>query len=456
MRDERGAARRRVAAITGASLLVAAIVWAGGTPGALAKSKPPKPVPAWYMTATTVTDLVRQAKHSACVFAKEQPKSPRVMLFDFGAASKYPDGKFGATLREIRRFRNSGILKALEAASRAYHRCHRKGSATITYGNTNSIAGHMSKADSLEAGLNQSLTVRRLHKFQRSQHHYRHQSAAAAGDIEPGFGLPGVSKALVDGANGGATYYDFGNAGGCPGQPGSQGCYNGWDLQDLGEVSMGGRSLPLPEVYRPYEATQWERVQRHWEGKYFFAGVTAAPNEPLAPAESWRTLKRRAGRVGRELVSIRDTGSNRSAARRGEGGGVALGGPMTGTIGAHLVSGPQGFFSTSAIYPAQNGWVASDHRRFVAVEAGADPIHPSTGVLGVFRQSYVDVTQSERLIKVPGAGALRLTGASGGRGRAAPYGPSATLRFTGERGVSGTLDVSAGSVTVDSNSTGGA
>ena len=41
---------------------------------------------------------------------------------------------------------------------------------------------------------------------------------------------------------------------------------------------------------------------------------------------------------------------------------------MTGTIGAHLVRSPQGFFSTSAIYPIRNGWVASDHRRFVAVE----------------------------------------------------------------------------------------
>src|SRR3954453_6617457 len=170
------------AAITAASLLAAALA-AAGAPGARASSKPPKPVPAWYMTATDVTDLVLQAKHTACAFAKEQPRSPRVMLFDFGAARKYPDGTFGATLREIRRFRNAGILKALQAASRAYPRCHRKGSATIAYGNTNSIAGHMSKADSREAGLHQALTVRRLRKFQRSEHHYRHQSGAAAGDI---------------------------------------------------------------------------------------------------------------------------------------------------------------------------------------------------------------------------------------------------------------------------------
>src|SRR3954452_24163761 len=218
---------------------------------------------------------------------------------------------------------------------------------------------------------------------------------------------------------------------------------------------MGNRYVPLPVIYWRYQGSRWAKVQRNWGGKYFFAGVTAAPTEPLSPAQSWTTLKRRADRVHRELVSIRDAGSSRSAARPGEGGGGALGGPMTGTISARLVPGPQGFFSTSAIYPIRTGWVAADHRRFVAVEAGADPIHPSTGVLGVFRQSYVDVTQTERLIKVPGAGALRLTGASGGRGRAAPGGPSEILGFTGERGVSGTLDVSAGSVSVDSTSTGG-
>src|SRR3954453_16230761 len=190
MGDERSGRRRRVAAITGASLLVVAMVWVAGTPGAQASSKPPKPVPAWYMTATNVPDLVREAKHRACLFAKHQPKRTRVMLFDFGDARQYRDGTFGAALREIRRFRNAGILKALEAASRAYHRCHRRGSATITYGNTNSIAGYMSKADSREAGLHQALTVRELREFQTSKHHYRHQSAAAAGDIEPAFGFP--------------------------------------------------------------------------------------------------------------------------------------------------------------------------------------------------------------------------------------------------------------------------
>ena len=450
MRDRRSAGQRRrtIRAAAAACLLVAALI--GGLAPAEAKVRPPRVVPAWYMTATNVKDLVSQATHNACVFAKRQPKAPRLMLLDFGAARKYRDGTFGASLREIRRFRNAGILKALKAASRSYHRCHRKGAATIAYGNTNSIPDYMSKADAREAGQHQALTVTRLHRFQKKDHHYRHQAAAAAGDIEPGFGFPGVTKALVGGANGGVPYYDFGNAGGCPGQPGSQGCYNGWDLGDLGEVSIGGRSLPLPEIYRPYEASQWARVQRQWHGPYAFAGVTGAPIEPLSPAQGWRLLKRSADHVGRELVSIRNTGSRQATAGRDRSApSRTLGAPMTGTIPAHLAPGSEGFFSTSLIYPVRNAWVASDHRRFVAVEAGADPVDPSTGVIGIFRQDYVHVSQTQRLIRVPDAGALRITAAPAGR-RAALTHVGTTLHFTGENGASGTLDLEGGRVEVDS------
>jgi hypothetical protein len=455
-RERRGArSRSRVAASTAVALLLAGL-WAFGAVTADAKVRPPKPVPAWYMTAGNVTDLARQAKHSACEFAKRQPKSPRLLLLDFGAAQKYRDGTFGASLRGVRRFRNGGILKSLKAAARSYHRCHRKGSVTIAYGNTNSIPGYMSKTDAREAGLHQALTVKRLIRFQKKERHYRHQSAASAGDIEPGFGFPGVSKALVEGANGGTPYYDFGNAGGCPGQPGSQGCYNGWDVGDLGEVSVDGRSLALPEIYRSYEATQWARVQRQWPGNYAFEGVTGSPIEPLTPSQGWTMLKRRADHVGREVITIRNAGSRASGGGTEAARGPTLGGPMTGMIPPHLVPGPEPFFSTSLVYPVRNAWVASDHRHFIAVEAGADPVHPSTGVLGIFRQNYVRVSQSQRVVRVPGAGPLRLRHTSGGSGRAALRNPAAAVRFSGEKGVSGTLDLKTetGRVTMDSGSGG--
>lgn len=436
------------------TLALVIVAWALDAGRAPAKTRPPKAVPAWYMTASTTADLARQAKHSACVFARRQPKGSRLMLLDFGAARKYPDGTFGASLRKIRRFRNGAILDALEKAAKKYKRCHRRGSAAIAYGNTNAMPGYMSKADAHEAGVRQALTVKHLRRFQHDRHHYRHQSAAAAGDIEPGFGLPGVSKALVAGANR-TTYYDFGNAGGCPGQPGSQGCYNGWDLGDLGEVSMGGHSLPLPEVYRPYEAVQWARVQRRWDGRYFFAGVTGAPTEPLSPARGWKELKRKADHVHRELVSIRNSGSRsrgaggRSRAGEPPGGAEARGSRMAGTTPAHLVANPEGFFSTTLIYPLRSEWVAADHRQFTAVDAGADPVHPSTGVLGVFHQNYVRVTQSQRLIRVPGAGALELTAAPARPARAALDEGATALRFTGENGITGTLDPADATVRVD-------
>jgi hypothetical protein len=406
------------------------------------------------MTGANVTDLARQAEHTACVFAKRQPKSPRLMLFDFGAAQKYRDGTFGASLRGIRRFRNGGILKALKTAARTYHRCHRKGSVQIAYGNTNSIPRYMSKADAREAGLHQALTVQRLERFQKKERHYRHQSAASAGDVEPGFGFPGVSKALVEGASSSTPYYDFGNAGGCPGQPGSQGCYNGWDLGDLGEVSVAGRSQALPEIYRAYEATQWAKVQRKWPGDYAFAGVTGSPIEPLTPSQGWLTLKRRADHVGREVVTIRNAGSPKASQSGAKRRGATLGGPMTGTIAPRLVQSPEPFFSTSLIHPIRDGWIAADHRRFIAVEAGADPVHPSTGVLGIFRQNYLRVSQTQRVVTVPGAGALRLTRAPEGGARAALTSPASALRFTSERGVTGTLDLETGRVAVGSTSGG--
>jgi hypothetical protein len=444
----------RAAALAAVMPAVIGLMWVTSTYGATAKLRAPKAVPAWYMTAANSTDLVHQAKHSACVFAKRQPKGSRLMLFDFGAAMKYPDGTFGASLREIRRFRNGAILEALKKAAKKYNRCHRRGSATIAYGNTNAMPGYMSKADAHEAGVKQALTVKQLHKFQHGQHHYRYESAAAGGDIEPGFGYPGVSKALVSGANR-TTYYDFGNAGGCPGQPGAQGCYNGWDLGDLGEVSVGGHSRSLPEIYRPYEAVQWARVQGRWDGRYAFAGVTGAPIEPLSPAQGWKELKRTADHVHRELVSIRNAGS-RSGATAQQGGSASrrLGAPMTESTPAHLVADPEGFFSTSLIYPLHNEWVAADRRHFTAVDAGADPIDPTTGVLGVFHQNYVTVTQTQRTIRLPGTGALTLTEAPTGSARAAIGGRAEPLRFTSESGATGTLDPDDATVTVDSLSGG--
>jgi hypothetical protein len=447
-----------VAAVrAGASIIALCVAGACAVGAGSAAAKPPKAVPAWYMTATNVDDLRRQARHNACAFAKHQSGGSRVMLLDFGAAREYSDGSFGADLRKVHRFRNTAILKALQNAATSYKKCHVRGSATIAYGNTNTMSRDMGIADARAAGLHQAATVRRLARYMHGTLNYERESAASAGDIEPGWNFPAVSKALVHGANANTRYYDFGNAGGCPGQPGAQGCHNGWDIADLGQVSMGKRSLPLPEIYQPYEAEQWARIQRHWRGNYYFAGVTTAPGVALAPAQSWKALKARAKHVHREIVSIGSSSSS-GGSKRGRPGSAPdgapphrapLGGPMEAIIPARLRDDPEPFFSTGLIYPLSNQWVTADHRRFTAVEAGADPTDPSTGVLGILRQNYIHITQREELVRVPHAGALRLTGTPLGAKAAATAQRSGELGFAGENGITGTLHLEAETVTIN-------
>jgi hypothetical protein len=119
-----------------------------------------------------------------------------------------------------------------------------------------------------------------------------------------------------------------------------------------------------------------------------------------------------------------------------------------------VVADPDGFFSTSLIYPLRNEWVAADRRRFIAVDAGADPIDPTTGVLGVFRQNYLRVSQTQRVIEVPGTGPLELTGAPTGSAKAALGDPATSLRFKSESGVTGTLDLESATVTLDRSTEG--
>jgi hypothetical protein len=127
--------------------------------------------------------------------------------------------------------------------------------------------------------------------------------------------------------------------------------------------------------------------------------------------------------------------------------------PATGTRPAAIVpDGPGPFFSSDTIWPIRNGWEASDHRTYTGVDAGVNPADHSVGELGIFRQDFVKVTQSQKVVDVPGAGALKITHA--------PLGPAAStwaqergdLRFVGTRGVRGTLHLSDDNVTIERRS----
>jgi hypothetical protein len=124
--------------------------------------------------------------------------------------------------------------------------------------------------------------------------------------------------------------------------------------------------------------------------------------------------------------------------------------PATSIQAAEIVpGGPGPFFSSDTIYPVTNGWQAGDHHTYTAVDAGANPANPTMGELGVFRQDHVRVTQSQKVVNVPGAGTIRIVKAPEGRAVATSAQRNGQLEFVGSRGVRGILHLSDNSVTIE-------
>ncbi len=279
------------------------------------KASAPRPVPAWFMTARGRGDLRRQARNDACAFARRQPNRTRVLLMDFGKADKH-DGQFGARLRTGPHFSNQEILDALKAAANAYRsdgRCYSRGSVRITYGNTNNMSNWMSRRKVRKAGRRQAMMSNRLAKYARRMgRQYRHTGVAVAGDIEPQWNQPRVSKSLVRGATAhkrGGLYFNYGAASECP--PEGPACANNWSVRNLGQVSYGGVKRPLPEIYRPVHVKQWTNVRRRWNNQHHhhhfcFYGTTATPGFPLSTREGWAELAANNRCVKDELVNIRE------------------------------------------------------------------------------------------------------------------------------------------------------
>ncbi len=278
------------------------------------KRTAPKPVPAWYMTARSVRDLRLQARNDACAFARRQPNRTRVLLMDFGKADQH-DGSFGAQLRTGPHFSNHAILRALKAAADRYRsdgKCYSRGSVRITYGNTNNMPPSLSRPTVRRAGRHQAMVAKRLLRYQRRHGSgYRYQGVSVAGDIEPQWNKPRVTKGLVHGATRkgrGGLYFNYGAASQCP--PETSACANNWSLKNLGQVSYGGVKRPLPEIYRPVHVKQWTKVRRRWNnqhpGHYCFYGATATPGFPLEAGEGWSRLAASNGCVQDELVKIQE------------------------------------------------------------------------------------------------------------------------------------------------------
>jgi hypothetical protein len=130
------------------------------------------------------------------------------------------------------------------------------------------------------------------------------------------------------------------------------------------------------------------------------------------------------------------------------------GSPMHRTYPGRILSheaATNGPVQPAELWPVSNGWQISDHRRFTAVYAGANPERRSTGRLVVFRQNFVHVTQTSDRVDVPNSGPLTITSAPQGKAAQTEAQRDGTLEFKGANGVTGTLHLSDDSVTLHSS-----
>lgn len=291
-------------AVVGAVALAAFGAGLGGA-GA-ASQKPPKEVPAFYLTARSTDDLNRQAEAIGRKFAADQGPGHSVLVLDFGAARKKGDD-YGAALRGGTFFSNDDIGNALNAAAKGLKEASKRGSTTIVYVNSNADLGDPEEDEDYtpftediakEAGEDQAKTA-------ASVEAYAHQSMGIGGDIEPGLqgtAEPDVPIAMVEAAveaGDGLPYYDVGTA-----PCGDTECFGKWTVKDLCSVTSGQGRHPLPEVYFSYQATDWGHVAKGC-GIKEWAGASSSSLGDLSPAQSWKELgKRTSASVGPLLVKF--------------------------------------------------------------------------------------------------------------------------------------------------------
>jgi hypothetical protein len=293
------------AVVAGVSAAVVALIATGALGGANAASpKPPPAAPAYYLTASSVADLSRQAEAIGKKFASDQKGGHAVLVLDFGAA-RLKGSDHGTALRGGTFFTNGQIESALDAAGKGYSDAHRSGSVTIVYANSNADLGNPVSGEGYtafteklasEAGREQAVTAKNATK-------YANVDYAVGGDIEPGLtgtAEPDVTIAMVEAAvkeGGGMPYYDVGTA-----PCGTAECFGKWTVGDLCKVVSGAGRHPLPEVYFAYQATDWGHVRKGCDLKEF-AGASASGIGDLSPAETWKTLRKKSGAdVGQVLV----------------------------------------------------------------------------------------------------------------------------------------------------------
>jgi hypothetical protein len=109
-------------------------------------------------------------------------------------------------------------------------------------------------------------------------------------------------------------------------------------------------------------------------------------------------------------------------------------------IPAHMLDADVPIPISPQVLEPGNAWLVSNSATLVAVYAGADPRDPTNGRFVILRQNLVAGVQTQKIVDVPGAGALAISDAPRGaavvtsaqRGR---------LAFRGSTGKAGVLDL---------------
>jgi len=109
-------------------------------------------------------------------------------------------------------------------------------------------------------------------------------------------------------------------------------------------------------------------------------------------------------------------------------------------IPAHMLDADVPVPISPQVLEPGNAWLVSNAATLVAVYAGADPRDPSKGRFVIVRQNLVAGVQTQRVVDVPGAGALAITDAPKGDA-VATSAQRGRLAFRGAAGKSGVLDL---------------
>jgi hypothetical protein len=111
-----------------------------------------------------------------------------------------------------------------------------------------------------------------------------------------------------------------------------------------------------------------------------------------------------------------------------------------------------GYFAPGTFAKEGNMWWTGTCQRFTAVGAGSDPAQRADGLLAILRQPAQTVRRTRgtvKTVKVPNAGALKITKAPIGPGVETWAQERGDIEFKGTNGVTGTLHLSDDTVTLN-------